>query len=246
LSYQLLSNLLVLVAITGIILLILRRLPEAIDLPDTRKETLAAGPELLANKGLPLIAASRVKISLQLLLKRFWQFILEAKDLKHSPVINYRIRRIFKKKRVYTVQPAVPESLNLEDLSESGYLERIKRDPKNLAHYNSLGHYYLNVNSFAEAYSVFEYLTQHEPTNSDYYAKLAFIELSLQDFSGAVRSYSLSLELDSGHPNRYYNLGLALRAVGKFDESADAFKKAYELEPENKKYKETFEQLESN
>ena len=82
-SYQIIPNIIFISAILAIILIILRRLPEAAnkekELTITEKLPLE---ERLINKGVPVITISKIKVKLQFWIKKTWQFILEAKDLR--------------------------------------------------------------------------------------------------------------------------------------------------------------------
>jgi tetratricopeptide (TPR) repeat protein len=89
-----------------------------------------------------------------------------------------------------------------------------------------------------DAQNVYDYLVKHDPSHSGYQAKLAYCKLNLKSYEDAVAWYEKSLALDPGHPNRYYNLALAYRIMGKRQAAARAIRRALELEPQNQKYRE--------
>lgn len=224
-AYQLLPNLILLLSIIGILILVLRRLPEASTLDQQEAEIRAQPQARLQAKGLPARAASRTKAFLQTIIQRIWHFMLEAKGLRQGAAVDYKLKKIWPRK-------APPPKYD-----EAHYLYQIKQSPKDLEAYNRLGQFYLERKSYEEAKHVYDYLTKHNPANSDYLAKLGYTYLYLQDYKAAVDYYERSLRLDSGHPSRYYNLALAYSARGRSVRAADALKKALALEPENVKYK---------
>lgn len=227
----------------GIIILILRRLPEAAALQEAERQ-LASAPEAeLTRKGLPILSISKGKAFLSFWLKRLWHFILEAKDLKHSAPVTYRIKKIFSKRAKVTHATIDRESVaETAEKDEAYYLERIKEEPKELDNYGALGQFYIQQGNFSDAQNVFEYLIKHDAGNSNHYAKLGYCKTHLGMYEDAVANYEKALALDSSHPNRYYNLGFALKALNRFEESANALKKAIELEPTNSKYQQLYEE----
>jgi len=226
LAYQLLPNIILLLALLGMFVLVLRRLPEASDLDAQESAEHAKPQEHLLAKGLPARAASRGRAMVTVAVRRVWHFMLEAKGLRQGPAVNYKIKKIWQRK------PAPPMH------NESYYLQQIKQFPKDLEQYNRLGQFYLDQKNYEEAQNVFDYLTKHSPANSDYWAKLGYSALHLQQYGQAVEGYKKSLGLDSSHPNRYYNLALAHNALKQSAEAAKALDKALGLEPANSKYQQ--------
>jgi tetratricopeptide (TPR) repeat protein len=240
LSYQIIPSIIFISAILAIILIILRRLPEAAnrvkELQITEKLPIE---ERLINKGLPAIAISKIKVKIQFWIKKTWRFILEAKDLRPTAITGYKIRKIFDKTLSLAHKPKIfsfPTVSNIRD--EKYYLDQIKQQPKNLGNYDSLGKFYTQQKNFSDAKDVYLYLVNHDQTHSDYHAKLAYCFYQLQEYEPAVEYYKKSVALDSTHPTRYYNLGLCLSALNKKSEAAGAFQKALEMEPQNEKYRQ--------
>jgi Flp pilus assembly protein TadD len=246
-SYQIIPNILFIFAILGILLIILRHLPEA-----TVEELKAAElpPEQrLTEKGLPVIAISKIRTLFRLWFRKIWNFVLEAKDLKPTSLAGYKIKKIFKSRPPQLNRPAasaaLPQSINpvapvvvepqpVKD--ENFYLEAIKDDPKNLANYDSLGKFYLEAENFIDAKDIYEYLAKHEPGDSDFLGRLAYCFYQTKNYEKAAEHYKQSLALDSTQPNRYYNLGLSLQALSKNTDAIKVFLQAIALEPSNPKY----------
>ncbi len=239
LSYQFLPNIIFILAVVGIILIILRRLPAAIN-PEPNNVSADSFDQKLADKGLPTLNISKIKTSLKLWWKKFWNFVLEAKDLKPSAKAGYQIKKFFKKTHKTARQASAPQEIAAETRTqikdENGFLEAIKKEPKNLKLYDDLGKFYLAQKNYPEAKDIYLYLTHHEAGNSDYHAKLALCFYQTGIYDQAVKNYETSLSLDSTQPNRYYNLGLCFGALEKWDEAVLAFEKAIDLEGKNAKF----------
>lgn len=205
---------------------------------------MESAEKTLLDKGLPAQAISKVKVKLTFITKKVWNFVLEAKDLKPHEATGYRMKKIFggrlpgiKKQTIH-----VPKTFH-EVKNEQYFLDIIKLEPKNLSHYDSLGKFYLDNSNFSDAKDIYLYLTNHQPGNEAYQAKLAYCYYQFKEYTKAVEHYKKSLALDSTQPNRYYNLGLSLEASGNHQEAQEAISKAVELEPNNEKYTQALSKL---
>jgi tetratricopeptide (TPR) repeat protein len=234
LSYQIIPNVVFILSVLGILLIILRRLPEAANLAN-HPENSEQISEKLSEKGLPVQAISGIKAFFKLWTQKVWHFVLEAKDLKPTAVAGYKIRKMFRQ------QPKEQTALQKlqgpkETKDEKFFLGQIKLDPKNLANYDALGKYYIDGKNYADAKDIYIYLNAHAPQSPDYNARLASCYFHTQAFAKAAEHYEKSIALDSTQPNRYYNLGLSHMALHKYEPAVDAFRRAIGLEPENSKY----------
>ncbi|MDR3642885.1 MAG: tetratricopeptide repeat protein [Candidatus Doudnabacteria bacterium] len=234
-SYQIIPNIIFILAVLGMLLIIIRRLPEAAAGQSGSAE--ASSGQKLAAKGLPVIELSKIRSTLRLWLKKLWNFVLEAKDLRPHSVTGYQMKKIFGDKFTGAAKPAPPKPLTTSEVrNEQYYLNNIKLQPANFDHYDALGKFYISRENFSDASDVYIYLTNHRPANPDYHARLAFCHYQLKNFHKAAESYKASLALDSTQPNRYYNLGLCLEQDGNAQEAAVNFEKAASLEPSAKYY----------
>ena len=234
-SYQILPNILLIISILGILLIILRHLPEAAAANSEQPDSAEAAKKLI-EKGLPAQAISSVKVAIFTIFKKTWNFMLEAKDLKPYAAAGYQMRKIFGNRLSLFSRPRPsPQTLH-EVKNEQYYLDVIKRQPKVLTHYDALGKFYLEQENVSDAKDIYQYLVNHHPSNPEYQARLAYCLYQNKNYEKAAQAYQKSLALDSTQPNRYYNLGLCLQAAGKNHEATDALKKALELEPQNPKY----------
>lgn len=256
-GYQILPNLIFLFCVLGLIVLILKRLPEAVSLEEKEKNR-ATTEEKLAKKGLPIIAFSFVKEKSKFWTKKAWSYALEAKDLKPGASVGYKIRKLFGymevaqkpspqmevKPEAKATTPAKVETVSDDtQKKEKEILEAIKKEPKNYHNYDALGKLYIERENFTDAKDVYLYLVNHESGHSEYHARLGYCLLKLKDYEQAQERYRKSIALDSTHPNRYYNLGLCQEILEKYEDAEKSFEKALELEPDNLKYRQAKDRL---
>lgn len=238
--YNLVANLILIVSILVVIILVVRRLPQAVSEQKTKDladESGQAG-EALAEKGLPTKTVSKLRAGTKVAWHKIWQFMLEAKGLKHAPKINYNFKRILKRDQDPETKPPIARG-------EDYYIRLIKRHPKDLGAYDQLGQFYLEARKYSDAANVYEYLAEHGPTNSSYFAKLGLAQLHDQDFIKSELAYKQSIKLDGSHPNRFYNLALALQGQKKWRDAVKALDSALELDPKKQKYADLRFELES-
>lgn len=230
-SYSLITNLILLISIIVIIILVVRKLPQALGQQDNEAKLEFSGQaqEALQEKGLPAKTAGKIKAWSKIASYKTWQFILEAKGLKHAPKIHYNFKKILRKETSNETKPPIARG-------EKYYINLIKRHPKDLGVYDQLGQFYIEAKRFEDAINVYEYLAEHSPTSSSYFAKLGLSALHLQDFVKAEKAYAQSVKLDKSHPNRFYNLALAWQGQGKWTEAMHALDSALELDKNNQKY----------
>jgi len=234
LSYQILPNIIFIFSILGIVLIILRRLPEAGAEAGNQAEE-AEAHEILQDKGLPAQAISKIKVAVTFAVKKSWNFILEAKDLKPHAAAGYKMKKLFAALPGFKKQDIHPV-LSADVKNEQYYLDQIKQEPKNLTLYDALGKFYLEAENFGDAKDIYQYLVNHQPASPDFQARLAYCFFQTKNYERAAEHYQKSLALDSTQPNRYYNLGLSLESAGKTAESVEHFEHAAGLEPAPKFY----------
>ncbi len=239
LSYQIIPNILLIVSFLGIVLMILRHLPEASKIQPEQADPLAQKIKL---KGLPWLDIPKFRTYFQRQSQRLWHFLLEAKDLRPSAAVGYRVKKIFGRNAVSAAALPAARPIPAQAENQTGepddnyYLEKIKADPKNLQLYNQLGKFYLDSGQSADARDIFQYLVRHNMTNAEYYARLAQANYKLKDYGPAVENYAQSLAIDPSQPNRLYNKGVCQEALGQLNEAAETFKQAIVLEPRNIKF----------
>lgn len=237
-SYNLLTNLIFLISILGIIVLVLRRLPQAVEGAD-ESDALASEPlQSLQEKGLPAKAVSRSVQYIKMGAGKLWHFILDAKGMKHNPKVSYNLKKIMQTHTEPDVKKATVRN-------EQYYIDMIKRHPKDLDIYDQLGQFYIEQRKYFDASNVYEYLINHNPSNSGFFAKLGLSKLYLQEYDGAATAFKKAVNIDSSHPGRFYNLALSYQGMKNWREAATALRKAVELEPGNQKYNDLLFEVES-
>lgn len=215
--------------------MILRHLPEAASA--TQPEPKEDSRKKLLAKGLPAQAISKIRVAVFFAVKKVWHFVLEAKDLRPTAQMGYQMKKIFGGRLPSFKKPALIQPLTTHEVkNEQYYLDLIKLQPRNLAHYDALGKFYLEQDNTDDARDIYQYLANHEPANPDFQARLAYCFYKTKNFKRAAEHYQKSLTLDSTQPNRYYNLGLSLEAAGKLPEAVVNFERAIYLEPSVKYY----------
>ena len=227
--------------------MVLRRLSEArADKPELEVPKDKAAYERLSLKGLPAKSFSKIKHHSVFIVKKLWRFILEAKAIVPTGAAVLKIKKLFTAK-TGPVNLSLSEKVREEEisgLSEGDFLAAIKKEPKNLAHYDELGKFYLNQGNFQDARDVYLYLTSHASGTADYWAHLGFTAFKLKNFKQAAKAYEKSLALDSSQPNRYYNLAQSLKADSQTKEALEALNKALMMDPQNFKFLELKGRLE--
>lgn len=219
----------------GVILMVLRHLPQATrEQKQTQARKIASAPtpssEALLAKGLPARTYSRTLGILKLINHKIWHFVLEAKGLKQSPKISYQFQRIFHVGPSDT-QPALIKN-------EKYYIDLIKRNPKDNSYYDMLGQYYIEQKKMHDAVSVYDYLVNHAPTEAIFWVRLGLASLYIQEYNRAEDAYMKAVKLDPSNPSRFYNLALAQQGLKKYSAAVEALDKALHLEPGNRKYQD--------
>ncbi|MFZ5470402.1 MAG: tetratricopeptide repeat protein [Myxococcota bacterium] len=87
---------------------------------------------------------------------------------------------------------------------------------------------------FNDAKVVFEGLNALDPKEAYYLTALGAVHLMLEDLEMAERCFNAAIELDDKEIASYVNRGEVFLRQGKILEAAQDFKKAVELDPENK------------
>lgn len=238
--YNTIMNITFVLSALGVILMVLRRLPEATAKVKAEKRVeipTQTADSILEAKGLPAKAYSRSKNIAQVAWHKIWQFLLEAKGLKHTPIVNYNFQKILKNNKPDLNPPIVK--------NEKYYIDLIKRNPKDNSYYDMLGQYYLEEKKLEDALNVYDYLVNHAPTNALYWVRYGLTALHLQQYSIAEEAYKKAVNLDPSNPSRFYNLALSLQGQKKYSDAVKALDEALTLEPKNQKYADLRFEMES-
>lgn len=248
-SFTLIANLILILAVLSVVILFLRRLPEAIE-KDKAHQDAETGKEPFVRKAsvvsrvLCKKAWQKIKYGISFVAQKVWHFMLEAKDLKQSQILANRVARLVRPAGA-AVNIGMYSSLKKADrlISEGKLLEAeetliqvIRKNPQEYLAYEGLMKIYIKQKKHDNAIEILEFLVKHNPQNDNYFAYLGNALLSTRRFSEAADAYLKSLELNDLIPARFVNLGLSLQGAGKSVEAKDNFLKAVEMEPGNMQY----------
>ncbi len=106
---------------------------------------------------------------------------------------------------------------------------------------NGLATLYDLTNRTEEAIWIWESMAKEGSANSSVYTNLSNAYLGAYRIEQAAESAQTAIEADPKNADAYFLLGLAERNLGNQDSSAEAFRKATELEPANPIYLQIIE-----
>lgn len=229
-------------AVLGMVAVILGKLPGVLTRP-----TLGGRMRVVtAAEGLWAYLLRKLKFGAN----KFWHFVLEAKDLKPTPLINHQVQKV---KQVFRVrirsskeeQLWMPEVAALIDeakttndgkTAEHLYLDAIKSDPNNKQAYEGLGRLYLQEKNYAEAAETFKFLTKLDPKRDVYWSNLGLSLYSTQQYAEAVRAYERAVSINGKVPARWVNLSLCFDALHDTPRTIKSLNQAVHLDRRNINY----------
>lgn len=182
-------------------------------------------------------------------LGKFWHFVLEAKDLKPTPLINHQVQKV---KQVFKVRirsnkeeplwmPEVATTIDRpteakEQTAEQLYLTAIKNDPNNKEAYEGLGRLYLQEKNFKESAETFKFLTRLDPKRDTYWSNLGLSLYSTQQYKEASTAYEKALQINNKIPARWVNLSLCYEAIHDLPRMIKALNQAVQMDKRNINY----------
>lgn len=187
------------------------------------------------------------------LLNKLWHFVLEAKDLKPTPLITHQVQKV---KQVFKVrirssqeeplwmpevsstidQPKADAEEETKQTAEQLYLNAIKADPNNQQAYEGLGRLYLQEKNFKEAAETFKFLTRLDPGRDTYWSNLGLSLYSIQQYKEAVVAYEKALNINGKVPARWVNMSLCYEALHDLPRMIKALNQAIQLDRRNVNY----------
>lgn len=233
---------LLVISILGIAAVILGKLPGVLTRP-----TLGGRLRLVtAAEGLWAYLVRRIRQ----VFNRLWHFVLEAKDLKPTPLITHQVQKV---KQVFRVRirssqeeqlwmPEVAAMIDQAKATPDGktaehlYLDAIKSDPNNKQAYEGLGRLYLQEKNYAEAAETFKFLTKLDPKRDVYWSNLGLSLYSTQQFTEAARAYERALQINGKVPARWVNLSLCFDGLQDYPRAIKALNQAVHLDRRNINY----------
>lgn len=182
---------------------------------------------------------------------KLWHFVLEAKDLKPTPLITHQVQKV---KQVFKVRirSSQEETLWMPEVSsiieqpkdeeepthtaEQLYLNQIKSDPNNQQAYEGLGRLYLQEKNFKEASDTFKFLTRLDPSRDVYWSNLGLSLYSISQYKEAVTAFEKALSLNGKVPARWVNVSLCYEALNDVPRMIKALNQAIHLDRRNINY----------
>lgn len=245
-SFHLISNFILIFCVVGILILLLRRMPEVLE--EKGQQLILGAPPKLSTDRNRLMRYVAVDALQDWVLKGFakiWHFMLEAKDLKEGRILASNFSRIVTQsgKRVINIgafsnlkkaEKFIAEN-NL-DAAEMVYYDIIKKHPHEYPAYEGLLRIYFKQKKHEEVAEVLQYLIVHNPNNDGYYAQFGKLLLSQKRYADAIEAYERSFKINSLIPARFANVGLCYQALGNQLKAKENFQKALDLEPSNVQY----------
>jgi len=159
--------------------------------------------------------------------------ITTAEDTLKTNADNIDARRMLA--RIYMRTISTPDNkINEEALKKA--LEQLKivteKDPKDADSWVMLGRLYRVQNNSPDAEKAFNKAVEAEPDNAVAFTQLAELYSALGDNGRAVEKLKAAAE-KSPNPETLVQLGQTLQQMRDFKGAADAFKKAFEMNPDN-------------
>ncbi len=171
--------------------------------------------------------------------------------------IRFRYKKIKPQinKPELTNKTSPPEDLYIEaerklkfgdlDGAEKLYLRLAVVLPKDAKIYAALGKIYLERQNLKDAISSFKAAINRDPKNGFYYYDLARVLFSAERFKEATLCFEKSILINNRIPIRHIGLGLCFMKIGDFERAAASFRKAYDIEPNNEKFKRLLKKAEA-
>lgn len=236
--FSFLPQALIIISLAGIIVIVFRKMPGGVS-------------------EAPLFVSRKIKEGFLWVIKKFWDFLLEVKELSrvrgwpHLPALTKKFPRfhiplrrphlhLFRRadSPEFYVAEALKSLEEAEDYEEAErkFIKALKLAPKNEQAYTGLGRLYLIQKKFEEAVETYKFLIKHYPENDAYFANLAQAYHGLKLYDQAVEFYEKAIELAPQNPKRYLNLGLTLEAKKHLEEAILNYRKALDLEKDNTQF----------
>lgn len=132
------------------------------------------------------------------------------------------------------------EAYSLNDLraAEDKAIEAISQDKRCAEAYVIIGKIAYSRGQFEDAESAFKTALKCDDELGEAHYGLGKIEFSKDNLTGSLEHLQKAIMLEKGHADWYADLGKAYVEVRQFAKAAKAFKKASNLDVENKEYKD--------
>lgn len=186
--------------------------------------------------------------------RKLWHFVLEAKDFSRTSAAGRNFLQKFRLAKIAIPKPHLPffrPSNSLESYLQRGqtlleaedypgaerqFIRAIELDPKNEPAFAALGKLYLLQKKFEEAAETYNFLLKLHPENDTYWANLGQAYHNERLYEKAIAAYEKAIDLNPENPRRYINLGLTLEAKKHLEEAILNYRRAVDLEKGNTQF----------
>ncbi len=161
----------------------------------------------------------------------------------HQPVTQHKIElpveaEVFVEKgEIYEHKGELQEALKY-------YQRAAKEDPKYALAYLRQGQVYVKKKYISKAWFITKRAQLLEPKNPEILHTLGVIRSYQHDYRGAVKFIRQSLNIKPGSAVVYADLGNAYMRMDKLREALECFRKAVELDPGNREFRDILEVVE--
>ncbi len=116
--------------------------------------------------------------------------------------------------------------------AEKKLLRLVVRSPKNGDIYEKLGLVYLKQKNYPDCVRALkESLKFKKDITGNIYNNLGLGYFNLKEYSNSIENYRISINLDKDAINRYINLSLSQKALGKAQDALRTLKRAQKINP---------------
>jgi len=129
--------------------------------------------------------------------------------------------------------------------AEKLYLRLAVVSPNDAKIYAALGKIYFERLNYKDAISSYKAAINRDQKNGFYYYDLASALFKAEKYKEAIFCFEKSILINNRIPIRHLGLGVCLMKIGDFERAAESFRKAYNIEPNNEKYKRLLKKAEA-
>ncbi|OGH87938.1 MAG: hypothetical protein A2206_03535 [Candidatus Magasanikbacteria bacterium RIFOXYA1_FULL_40_8] len=263
-NYSLVSFLLIIVPLSVIIVVIVRKFPQltVLDVDNV--------PEVKAGRKKDEVLKKRVEIKTEKSKKNWLKKIQPAFDKFGKVQANFRdyVTKLtykveeedkkVKEEKIVTKEEKEKKEISLFSLlhegqtaannadyqtAENKFITAIRIDAKNIEAYKGLANVYLKQEQLEQAKQTFEFVLQLNPNDDETLISLGDIYIEENDNKKAIEYYQKAVLANDVHANRFAKLAELLESMNEYETGLVAIEQAIELEPSNPKYLDMLTEL---